>query len=309
MTVLSVVKDVCAFVGVHVPTSLFGSVTDARTQLELRGVVNEMAQRIAGDSREWQRLIAKQVFTGSGAEAFPMPDNYKRMLVDGNVWRSTSAIQPMMFISSADEWLQRRARGYMHAWGEWMLQGGKMHIWPVMPLPTASVPLVPPWVYNHSYSVGDLAFDTADNSIWNALVDHVSGGTSTFPYSFAEDRGFYPSYWASVSVSPAPVTATFNYIDKNCVMLASGGFGDTFMSDGDSFRLDERLLRLGTIWQWKALKGSPYAEDMATFMDALTRASGADKPAPTLIHRSPLSTSVAYPYPTPSASDWGWPLS
>jgi hypothetical protein len=241
VSVLTVVKDVCAFVGVHVPTTLFGSVTDARTQLELRAVVNEMAQRIAGDSREWQRLIARQVFTGDGVtEAFPMPANYKRMLVDGNVWRSTSAIQPMLFISSADEWLQRRARGYNHAWGEWMLQGGDMHIWPIM-------------------GVG--------------------------------------------------VTATFNYIDKNCVTLAGGGFGDTFMADTDNFRLDERLLKLGMIWQWKALKGSPYAEDMATFMDALTRAEGADKPAPILIDRLPSSVMTAYPYPTPSTSNWGWPLS
>jgi len=303
MTVLSVVKDVCAFVGVHVPTSLFGSVTDARTQVELRAVVNEMAQRIAGDSREWQRLIARQIFFGAGTQ-FQMPDNYKRMLVDGNVWRSTSAIAPMMFISSADEWLQRRARGYMHAWGEWMLQGGNMHIWP--PLSGSVVP----WIYNHAYKAGELALDIPGNSVWMAQVDHVSSGSGTFPGDFAAERGFYPTYWlAAGGYSTTVTTATFNYIDKNCVTLAGGGFGDAFMSDGDSFRLDERLLKLGMIWQWKALKGSPYAEDMATFMDALTRATGADKPSPILIDRLPSSVMTAYPYPTPSASDWGWPLS
>ena len=33
--------------------------------------------------------------------------------------------------------------------------------------------------------------------------------------------------------------------------------------------IDERLLKLGMIWQWKANKGSPYAEDMGTYSDAL----------------------------------------
>jgi hypothetical protein len=108
---------------------------------------------------------------------------------------------------------------------------------------------------------------------------------------------------------PVGTTAYFAYMHKNCVTLASGGVGDSFQADGDSFALDERLLKLGMIWQWKALKGSPYAEDMATFMDALTRASGADKPAPILIDRMPSSVMTAYPYPTPSSSNWSWPLS
>lgn len=253
MTLLTVVKDVCAFVGVHEPTTLFGNVTDPRTQLELLAVANEMAQRIAGESREWRALKLRATFTGdgvippppepqviAGTEAFPLPDNYKRMLLTSNVWRSTSAIQPMMFVDDSDEWVQRRLRGYNYAWGEWTLMGNDIHIWPIM-------------------GVG--------------------------------------------------VTATFIYLDKNCVVLAGGGFGDSFMADDDKFRLDERLLKLGMIWQWKALKGSPYAEDMATFMDALTRASGADKPSPILINRLTISNfAVSYPYPTPSGSDWNWPL-
>ena len=46
--------------------------------------------------------------------------------------------------------------------------------------------------------------------------------------------------------------------------------------------LDERLLKLGMIWQWKAKKGSPYQEDLGTYGDALSRlarrhdSSGAD---------------------------------
>jgi hypothetical protein len=79
------------------------------------------------------------------------------------------------------------------------------------------------------------------------------------------------------------VAARFMYLDKNCIDLASGGRGDTFMSDADTFTLDERVLKLSMIWNWKALKGAPYAEDMSTFGDAIANAMGRDSPAPILI--------------------------
>jgi hypothetical protein len=99
------------------------------------------------------------------------------------------------------------------------------------------------------------------------------------------------------------VTASFAYLDKNCVNLAGGGVGDRFVADNDSFRLDERLLKLGMIWQWKAQKGSPYAEDMGTFGDALQNAMGADTPSPILIGRAPSSfdTRIAYPWNAPTS--------
>ena len=52
------------------------------------------------------------------------------------------------------------------------------------------------------------------------------------------------------------VTARFSYLDKNPIALASSGFGDRFVADGDSYRLPERILKLGMLWQWKANKGS-----------------------------------------------------
>jgi hypothetical protein len=80
-------------------------------------------------------------------------------------------------------------------------------------------------------------------------------------------------------------SVTFAYLNKNCITLASGGFGDAFLADGDAFRIDERLLKLGMIWQWKANKGSPYAEDMGTYSDALVNVAGADTPAPIIVDR------------------------
>jgi hypothetical protein len=103
-------------------------------------------------------------------------------------------------------------------------------------------------------------------------------------------------------VLAAGVTASFVYIDKNCVTLASGGSGDSFLADGDSYALDERLLKLGMIWQWKALKGTSYTEDMGTYADALTTAMGKDSPSPILVDRLPSSrtASLSYPWPVPT---------
>jgi hypothetical protein len=79
--------------------------------------------------------------------------------------------------------------------------------------------------------------------------------------------------------------AWFAYLDSHCISFASGGTGTEFQADGDSFMLDERLLKLGMIWEWKSRKGGTYAEDVATFGDAMAKAMGADGPAPIIVDR------------------------
>ena len=230
MTLLSVVKDVCAVVGVTVPQSVFSNITGNRTMQEMLALANEMAQRIAYDNRDWTKLRTMATFTGDGTTtAFPLPANYKRMLLTSNVWRSTSTDAPMHFVSDTEEWMQRRISNASDwAGGEWTMLGGNMVIYPVMP-------------------VGQ--------------------------------------------------TAMFGYLDKNCIKLASGGRGDVFMGDDDTFVLDERVLKLGMVWQWKAQKGASYAEDMGTYGDALGYAMGHDSPAPIILGRKLISASVAYPWP------------
>jgi hypothetical protein len=229
-----VVKDVCATVGVMVPTSVFTNITNNRTMVEMLSLANEMAQRIAYDTRDWQRLRLIQSYPGDGATvAFNRPADYKRMLLTSNLWRSTNHTVPMRFIPDTDEWINRRALNIYDAYGEWTMLGGQINIMPVM-------------------------------------------GTG--------------------------VSATHGYLAKNCIALASGGLGDSFQSDGDSFVLDERCLKLGMTWQWKASKGSPYNEDMGTYEDALSYAMGHDSPAPILIGRKPISVAArtAYPWPVPT---------
>jgi hypothetical protein len=237
MTLLTVVRDVCAVVGVTLPGSVFAGVQANRTMQEMVALANEMAQRIAYDTRDWGRLKTTHTIAGdgvfvppqpdpaavfTGTTAFNLPQNYKRMLLTSNVWRTSSTQFPMSFVPDTDDWIKRRLEGNDSAFGEWTIIGGQMHIYPIMP-------------------VG--------------------------------------------------VSAYFGYLDKNCIALAGGGFGDRFMADGDSFVLDERCLTLGMVWQWKAQKGSPYAEDMSTYGDALTAVMGRDSPAPIIIGRRPISHS------------------
>jgi hypothetical protein len=105
----------------------------------------------------------------------------------------------------------------------------------------------------------------------------------------------------AASASAPAQKATYAYLDKNCIRPYSVPHGETdrFTNDGDTTWIDERLLKLGMIWQWKANKGSPYAEDMASYNDALALAMGKDSPAPIIIGRMPISAAVqtAYPFP------------
>jgi hypothetical protein len=198
---------------------------------EMLALANEMAQRIAYDTREWTRLRKVQTYVGDGAwvppqpdpssayvgtTMFPLPADYQRMLLTSNVWVSGAPQNPLKFISDPDSWVKRRINGTVDGFGEWTMFGGNMYILPIMP-------------------VG--------------------------------------------------VQAMFVYLHKNCIALGGGGVGDAFIADNDCFVLSERVLKLAMIWQWKAQKGSPYAEDMGSYGDALNVASGADSPAPIIIDR------------------------
>jgi hypothetical protein len=61
------------------------------------------------------------------------------------------------------------------------------------------------------------------------------------------------------------------------------------------------------IWQWKAQKGSPYAEDMGTYYDALNYAMGKDSPSPIILGRLPMSAAVNSSYPWPVTGP-AWPF-
>lgn len=218
MSLLSVVRAVCLKVGVPQPASVFSGISTNRTMQEMLALANEMAQRIAYDTRDWQALHLFVELTGDGVkEDHPLPNSYKRMLLDANVYRASTPAVPLKYIATPDEWLRRRLEQRVESNGEWIVLNNAMAVMPIL-----------------------------------ANGDKVR----------------------------------FSCLDKNCVALASGGYGEEFQQDLDTFRLDERVLRLGMIWEWKAGKGSPYAEDMGSYSDALVNVMGRDRPSPIVIGKT-----------------------
>lgn len=61
--------------------------------------------------------------------------------------------------------------------------------------------------------------------------------------------------------SSFPYTLNFELADSDAY-----GYAQTaFVADTDHFQLDWKMLEAGMIWQWKANKGMPYAEDLQTY--------------------------------------------
>tara|TARA_R110000823_G_scaffold10557_5_gene36784 strand:+ start:910 stop:1605 length:696 start_codon:yes stop_codon:yes gene_type:complete len=97
---------------------------------------------------------------------------------------------------------------------------------------------------------------------------------------------------------PDGVTAKYYYQSNLIVTPTAGANKARFTADTDVFRLDEQLLRLGIIYQWRANKGLPNAEDMANFEDRKEKLISRDKGSRILRVgrvRMPSGLKVAYP--------------
>lgn len=101
-----------------------------------------------------------------------------------------------------------------------------------------------------------------DSDIW--LSDDLSGNIPDNPQ--------WTVIGTSIYINPiVPSGETVKYFYMSAL--------PSFTADTDVFALDERLLTLGMIWQWKSQKGLPYAEDMATYGIELDAAIKEDRGA------------------------------
>ena len=99
---------------------------------------------------------------------------------------------------------------------------------------------------------------------------------------------------------PMPVgeTARFYYISNLVVAPDTGANKTAFTADSDTFRLSEKLLRLGIVWRWRANKRQEYSEDMQNFEIAVAEEIGKDKGTRILTvgqRRTPADIDYAYP--------------
>ncbi len=113
--------------------------------------------------------------------------------------------------------------------------------------------------------------------------------------------GAWTDIGGSLQFKPTPEdgeTIKYYYLSDLIVSPAAGNDTASFVADTDTFRLNERLLKLCVIWQWKEAKGLEYAEDMDNFQIALARAIVDDKGRRVISvgrGRRPHGARVAYP--------------
>lgn len=69
-------------------------------------------------------------------------------------------------------------------------------------------------------------------------------------------------------ILPAATTLSYGYISTSVV---DGADPSTFTADTDTFVLDDELLRLSIIWNWKEAKGFDFSADLAKYQERLEK--------------------------------------
>jgi hypothetical protein len=72
-------------------------------------------------------------------------------------------------------------------------------------------------------------------------------------------------------------TAQFYYLTSKFAQDVGGTAKVAFTADDDTFRLDERLLKLALVYKWKQGHQQDYAEELSDYENALAERIGADK--------------------------------
>jgi hypothetical protein len=108
-------------------------------------------------------------------------------------------------------------------------------------------------------------------------------------------------YGNEVHIKPAlasAVTVKYFYQSHHWAKTAALANVDQFSADTDTFRLNERLLKLAVIYKWREMKGLPYAENMADYQDLLSKLINRDKGSRIIrIGRAAMPREAIYAYP------------
>ncbi|MCP2134598.1 hypothetical protein J2S28_001650 [Rhizobium sp. SLBN-94] len=103
-----------------------------REMLEMVRLANEVAIQIRDAEFDWQALSKIYTVTGNGSlSAFPLPDDYCRMTVAGNIWSSRWS-WGLNKVPSLDEWIEKQVVPYTSVTGDWIIFGNELNIQPVM---------------------------------------------------------------------------------------------------------------------------------------------------------------------------------
>ena len=87
-------------------------------------------------------------------------------------------------------------------------------------------------------------------------------------------------YGNQIHIKPAlasGVTVKYFYQSHHWAQTSALVNVDEFSADTDTFRLNNRLLKLALVYKWREMKGLPYAENMADYQDLLAKLINRDK--------------------------------
>jgi hypothetical protein len=114
--------------------------------------------------------------------------------------------------------------------------------------------------------------------------------------------GAWSIFGDRINIKPAPAggeLVKFFYMSSKWASDAAGLPKDAFTKDDDVFRLSERLLELCMVWQWKAAKKLPYAQEQDDYENQKEKLIATDKGSRILrVGRARLPRDVNIAYPT-----------
>ncbi|TRD03801.1 hypothetical protein FJV76_14280 [Mesorhizobium sp. WSM4303] len=120
------------------------------------------------------------------------------------------------------------------------------------------------------------------SSQWTWNLNHITDSDQwlemqVVPFTFIYGNWMiYGGAYHQLPIMPVGSNVKFFYISNLIVRASDNSTKTEFSADDDTFRLDEHLLKLGIIWQWKASKGYPYAEDMTNYERRLAQVLNQD---------------------------------
>lgn len=88
-------------------------------------------------------------------------------------------------------------------------------------------------------------------------------------------RSVWTIFGGQIHIREAPTTVIRYFYISNAIVNA--GTQREFTADSDTFVLDERLLLLSTLWNWKKVKGLDFAPELQEYQEALSYCIGKDK--------------------------------
>lgn len=129
MTALSAMQSAAARLIGRKPSTFFSS--QQTFEVEIVDLLNDVADDIA-ESHDWQGLTKIHTIIGNGTdEAFPLPSDYNRMLIDADVFDPNNWAWGYYHYTNINDWLRDKSRGFSMIPGGWIMLADQFNFFPI----------------------------------------------------------------------------------------------------------------------------------------------------------------------------------